>query len=200
MIRFTAGFVIARHVNASERYVLALRRTAPRMLRAIQLAIGGTISRLIQMFARLFSVEPMRLSVTAIRPRATNAYTTYRHYRTCRAWHRHDTAGEFSRCGEGVLQGLLLRYGMPVLQTAVNIVYWLPPPISQTLVTRSCRSPTANKPRAVIWRRCLPFLVPRMYLWRTLHFPSLRQQHVCVSQIEKALTNTRNSKLIRRGD
>lgn len=66
----------------------------------------------------------------------------------------------FSRCGEGVLQGPLLRYGIAVLQTAVNIVYWLPPPISQTLVTRSCRSPTANKPRAVISRRCLPFLVP----------------------------------------
>lgn len=94
---------------------------------------------------------------------------TYRHYGIYRAWRGHDittrraderVAVPFA-AGKGVLQGPLLRARYAVLQTAVNIVYWLPPPISQTLVTRPCPSPTANKPRAVIWRRCLPFLVPR---------------------------------------
>lgn len=101
--------------------------------------------------------------------------------------------------GKGDITRTVIAVRHAVLQTAVNIVYWLPPPISQTLVTRSCRSPTANKPRAVIWRPLSSLSrfpnIPSP-LWRTLHFPSLRQQHVHLGQIEKDLVNTRNSKLI----
>lgn len=92
-------------------------------------------------------------------------------------------------CRERVSQGPLycgIQY--TVLQTAVNIVYWLLPPISQTLVTRSCRSPTANKPRAVIWCRCLPFLVPsdkprfdEFSIFRLFDNTSTRQKKVFIT-------------------
>lgn len=89
--------------------------------------------------------------------RQMRIYTTYRRYRSTERG-GHDTASEIAVVvvtWDEVLQGPLLRSGVPSFRPPVNIVYWLPPPISQTLVTRSCRSPTANKPRAVIWHRCL---------------------------------------------
>lgn len=169
------------------------------MLRARHTVVA--IPRLIQMFPRYSRRSDASIGRhSSPSPGATNAYTTYRHYRICRAWRGHDRPANrsFPRCGEGRFTRAVIAVRRAVLQTAVNIVYWLPPPISQTLVTRSCRSPTANKPRAVIWRPLSslsrsPNIPP---LWRTLHFPSLRQQHVHLGQIEKDLANTRNSKLI----
>lgn len=196
-----------RECMIGERYVY--RYDAPHLACYVRRRSrsAGTIPRLIQMFARYSRRSDAsighRLFVRGRQMRIYDDVSALPHLpSSARTRHDGGRIAVLSHGREGGFTRDVIAVRHAVLQTAVNIVYWLPPPISQTLVTRSCRSPTANKPRAVIWRRCLPFLVSRIYLALTnsLHFPSLRQQHVHLGQIEKDLANTRNSKLIRRGD
>ena len=104
----------------------------------------------------------MCLSVT-VRPQATNVYTTYRHYLHLPSLTRRDGRGGAYRrslaCRETVLQGPLycdiytvyiyiyIRYA--VLQTAVNIVYWLAttdkPNVSHSFVSKSDRKQAAGR-------------------------------------------------------
>lgn len=85
----------------------------------------------------------------------------------------------------------------PSFRPPVNIVYWLPPPISQTLVTRSCPSPTANKPRAVIWHwLSYPASLPAgISLWRIVRFP---RHHVQLCPNNEGSCNKRISERILR--
>lgn len=132
-----------------------------------------------------FSVDLTHLFVT-ICPRATNAFISALPQHRAR-WTRHGerdrrrVLATGARFYKGRYCGLPWRSFRPPL----NIVYWLPPPISQTLVTRSCPSPTANKPRAVIWHwLSYPASLPAgISLWRTVRCP---RHHVHSAQVKRA--------------
>lgn len=116
-------------------------------------------------------------------PRATNAFISALPQHRAR-WTTRDRRRVLA-AGARFYKGRYCGLPWPSFRPPLNIVYWLPPPISQTLVTRSCPSPTANKPRAVIWHwlsypASLPAGIP---LWRTVRCP---RHHVQSAQIKRA--------------
>lgn len=146
--RFITELAIARHVN--DTFIVTMHRIS-HVTCDTRLAIGGPISRLIQMFARYSrgSDASIGLPTSSAGDKCVYDVSALPHLPSLARTQHGGRIAVLSLWGRGFTR-VVIAVRHAVLQTAVNIVYWLPPPISQTLVTRSCRSPTANKPRAVI--------------------------------------------------
>lgn len=164
----------------------------------------------------------MRLSVT-IRPRATNcvydvsalphlpSLARTRHETPCARTNRSPLAARRSLAPgkRGFYKGC--RYCGTACRPSDRGEYRLlaatadKPNVSHSFVSKSDRKQAAGCHLAPLSSLSRFPNIPRfdelsLSLSVSLHFPSLRQQHVHLGQIEKDLTNTRNSKLIRRED
>lgn len=117
---------------------------------------------------------------------------TYRHYRICWAWRGHDTADEsppFPVAGKGFYKG---RYCGTAYRPSDRGEYRLlaatadKPNVSHSLVSKSDRKQAAGCHLAPLSSLSRSPNIPRFD--ELSHFPSLRQQHVHLGQIEKDLT------------